>query len=160
MMLSELGGIIWDTLVADANNDGGKAWGISNPFNFIVIILHAIENSLMSICPSPFMSDRPLKKSLSLVVRKIYYALFRCYHIWARTIGCSPDWRKKFRAWFPVTIPIGLGFTDLSGKEFAKVIRDFLNETQRQFFLYLNCSSCRSLSWGVIDHWSMIKSFP
>ena len=43
-------GIIW----------GGNVWGNSTPFNFPVINLQAIENSLTSIWPSPLTSANPL----------------------------------------------------------------------------------------------------
>lgn len=40
---------------------GGKPLGISNPRNFILINLHAILNSFISIFPSTFVSDNALQ---------------------------------------------------------------------------------------------------
>ena len=45
-----------------ASNCGGRFLGISIPFSFKFISLHATENSLRSIFPSPFMSANPLMK--------------------------------------------------------------------------------------------------
>ena len=46
-------------------------------------------------------------------------------------MGGRPDWRKKFLAWAPVTIPLGAGIRDR------------------------NCSSCRSRSAGAMTQGSM-----
>ena len=63
MMFNELGGIAWGWMEAMAmDRAGGSVLGTSKPLSFMVIILQAKENSLMSICPSPLTSAKPLQK--------------------------------------------------------------------------------------------------
>ena len=54
-----------------ASNCGGRFLGISIPFSFKFISLHATENSLRSIFPSPFMSANPLMKLSCLYLKYI-----------------------------------------------------------------------------------------
>lgn len=54
-----IAGGVW--IFNDASNDGGNTAGISNPRNFRLINLQAMENSFMSIFPSASVSAKPLK---------------------------------------------------------------------------------------------------